>query len=93
MNARSERGKFAVRLTLVILLVCWSAPAAAQTVEETILDAFTHVSAAELELDARVLVGLEPFDEQYIASRAVGSDTHDLALDQVFGRAPRSDGL
>jgi len=78
------------RFTGAVLLLCtmfvWLAPAAAQTVEETILDAFARVSDAELESDARVLCGLEPFGDETIVSRAVGSETHDLATEYLVER-------
>ncbi|HPM75718.1 MAG TPA: M28 family peptidase [bacterium] len=78
------------RFSNVFVLFCvslvWFSSAAAQTVEETILAAFARVSDAELEHDARVLVGLEPFGEETIVNRAVGCETHDLATEFLVER-------
>ncbi len=73
-------------LGALMLLVCLTAPVAAQTVEETILEAFARVSDAELRYDARVLCGLEPYDGQLIANRRVGNPLHDLTADYLIER-------
>ena len=75
-----------VLLGALALLVCLTTSAGAQTVEETILAAFARVSDAELESDARVLCGLEPYDGELIANRRVGNPLHDLTTDYLVER-------
>ena len=75
-----------VLLGALALLVCLTTSAGAQTVEETILAAFARVSDAELESDARVLCGLEPYDGELIANRRVCNPLHDLTTDYLVER-------